>query len=253
MSEPEIAGLVFSCVFGSALLGLFTHGALPADHLSQEAKDVVKLGTGLVATLAALVLSLLISSAKTSFDRMDEEIVENAARVVSLDRMLADYGPETKDVRDRLKQTYAAGVQRLFPDEQSHAGKLDTPAAVMRMEGIRAKLWELTPANDAQRWMRSQAVETASQMAATRWLLLMQKDVAIPVPLLVVLVAWLMLIFATFGLLAPRNSTVIAVLLVCALSATGAILLILEMNSPFAGIMKISSAPMRDALANLGQ
>jgi hypothetical protein len=253
MTEPEIAALVFACVFGSAMLGLFTHGALPAHHLTPEAKDVVKLGTGLIATLAALVLSLLISSAKTSFDRMDEEIVENAARVVSLDRMLADYGPETKEVRDHLKHAYAAWLHQLFPDKEHHAGKVDTPESVVRMEGIRAKLWELTPVNDAQRWLRSQAVDIANQMSATRWLLLMQKDVAIPVPLLVILVCWLTLIFSTFGLLAPRNTTVIVVLLVCALSATGAILLILEMNSPFSGIMKISSAPMRDALADLGK
>ena len=253
MSEPAIAALVFACVFGSALLGLFIRSALPTHHLAQDARDVVKLGTGLIATLAALVLGLLISSAKTSFDRMNDEIVENAARAISLDRMLADYGPETKDVRHHLQRTYAAGVRRLFPDKQDDPGTLDTPEAVLRMEVIRAELWKLTPATDPQRWLQSQAVETASQIAATRWLLLMQKDVAIPVPLLVILVCWLVLIFCTFGVLAPRNGTVIAVLFVCALSTTGAILLILEMNSPFAGIMKLSSAPMRDALTNLGK
>ena len=90
-------------------------------------------------------------------------------------------------------------------------------------------------------------------MSATRWLLLLQKDEGLPMTLLVVLVVWLAIIFATFGLFAPRNATVVAALLVCALSVSGAILLILEMNNPFAGLMKISSAPMRDALANLGQ
>ena len=118
---------------------------------------------------------------------------------------------------------------------------------------MRARLWELSPKNDAQRGLRSEAVEIAGEMSSTRWLLLMQKDDSIPLTLLIVLVSWLAIIFATFGLFAPRNATVLAALLVCALAASGAILLILEMNSPFAGIMKISSAPMRDALANLGR
>ncbi len=253
MSAPGIASIVFACVFGGALLGLFIRRALPDHHLSQDSKDVVKLATGLIATMAALVLSLLISSAKSSLDRMNEELVENAARAISLDRALADYGPETKEIRALLKLTYAAGVARLFPAAASQAGKLDTPEAVVRTESIRTKLWELSPGNDAQRWLQSQALEITSQISSTRWLLLMQRDVSIPTPLLVALVCWLALIFFTFGLLAPRNATVIAALLVCALSTSGAILMILEMNDPFAGLIRVSAAPMLDALADLGQ
>jgi hypothetical protein len=253
MNEVEIASIVFACVFGSALLGLSLHSALPAQHLSQDSKDVIKLGTGLIATMAALVLSLLVSSAQSSFDQMNGELVQNAARTVSLDRTLSDYGPETKEVRELLKHTYAARVEHLFPSETFHRGTLDTPEAVVRSEGITAKLWELSPERDSQRWFRSHALDLASEMSSTRWLLFMQKDEALPMPLLVVLVSWLALIFAAFGLFAPRNTTVIVALLVCSLSTAAAILLILEMNSPFAGLMKLSSAPMRDALANLGR
>ncbi len=253
MSEFQIAALTFACVLGSAMLGLFIRSALPEHHLSTESRDVVKLGTGLIATMAALVLSLLISSAKGSFDKMDDELVQNAARVVSLDRVLADYGPETKAIRDLLKRKYAAGIERLFPSNASRQAKLDTPAAVIGTENLRAEILALSPGNDGQRWLLSQGLDIASEMSSTRWLLLMQKDVSMPVPLLVVLVCWLALIFSTFGLLAPRNGTVIAALVICALSASGAIFLIEEMNSPFAGMMKISSAPMRDALSDLGQ
>jgi hypothetical protein len=253
MSEVEIASIVFACVFGSALLGLFLRDALPADHLSPDSREVVKLGTGLIATLAALVLGLLISSAQTRFNQMDAELVQNAARVVSLDRILADYGPETTPIREHLKRTYAAGVQLLFPSDRPDEGTLDTPEALIRTETIRAKLWKLSPENDAQRWLHAQALELSNEMSSTRWLLLMQRDVSMPTTLLVVLVLWLVLIFSTFGLLAPRNTTVVVALFVCALSTAGAILLILEMNSPFAGLMKLSSAPMRDALADLGR
>lgn len=253
MSEVEIASIVFACVFGSALFGLFLRGALPADHLSPESKDVVKLGTGLIATMAALVLSLLISSAQAKFNQVDAELVQNAARVVSLDRILADYGPETNEIREQMKRTYAARIELLFPGDGSHDGTLDTPEAVIGTESIRARLWKLSPGNDAQHWLQSQALELANDLSSTRWLLLMQRNVSMPMTLLVVLVLWLVLIFSTFGLLAPRNGTVIVALFVCALSTAGAILLILEMNSPFAGLMKLSSAPMRDALADLGR
>lgn len=253
MSPLAIAAIVFACVFGAALLGLLLGHVLPENHLSQESKDVVKLGTALIATMSALVLSLLISSAKSEFDRMDSELLQNAARVISLDRILADYGPETKEVRDLVKRGYSARIALLFPGEKLPAGAEDSAAAVIRTESLRAKLWELAPQSDAQRWLRSQAVEIASEMSSTRWLLLLQRDESIPMTLLVVLLSWLVIIFATFGLFAPRNATVVAALFVCALSASGAILLILEMNTPFTGLMKISSAPMRDALAELGR
>lgn len=253
MSAMEISSIVFACVFGAALLGMFLGRVLPDRHLGQDTKDVVKLATALLATMAALVLSLLISSAKSSYDTVDGELVQNAARAISLDRTLADYGPETREARDLLKRSYAAGIELLFPGDDVQAGKVDTPEAVVRTESIRAKLWELSPENDAQRGLRSEAVEIAGEMSSTRWLLLMQQDDSIPMTLLVVLVFWLTIIFGTFGLFAPRNEMVAAALFVCALSVSGAILLILEMSSPFAGWMKISSAPMRDALANLGR
>jgi hypothetical protein len=184
---------------------------------------------------------------------MDAELVENAARAVSLDRDLADYGPETKEIRDLLKRTYAAKIELLFPGDESRPAKLDTPEAVVRTESLRARLWELSPRNDAQRGLQSEAIQIAGEMSATRWLLLLQKDEALPTTLLIVLVAWLAIIFTTFAMFAPRNATAVASLFVCALAVSGAILLIEEMNSPFTGLMKVSSAPMRDALSALGQ
>lgn len=253
MSPLEIGLIVFACVLGAAMLGLFIGSVLPEHHLSQDTKDVVKLGTALIATMAALVLSLLISSAKSSFDLMGSELVQNAARAISLDRALADYGPETREIRDLLKRAYAARIELMFSRDESRRAKLNTPEQVVAMEGLLGKLWALSPQNDAQRGFRSQALEIAGEMSTTRWLLVLQKDEPIPMALVVVLVFWLAIIFATFGLFAPRNATVVAALFVCALSVAGAILLILEMNSPFTGSMQLSGAPMRDALARMGQ
>jgi hypothetical protein len=253
VSPLGIAVIVFACVFGAAMLGLFIGGVLPEHHLSQDSKDVVKLGTALIATIAALVLSLLISSAKSSFDRFNDELVQTAAKAVLLDRVLADYGPETREIRDLMKRSYTTAVELIFSDDRSQQAKLSTPEAVSRMEAIQVKLRGLSPQNDAQRGLQSRALDIAGEMSSTRWLLLVQKEESIPTPLLVVLVVWLAIIFAAFGLFAPRNATVIAALFLCALSASGAVLLILEMNSPLTGLMRISSAPMRDALAHLGQ
>jgi hypothetical protein len=253
MNELEIAALVFACVFGGAMLGLFLGNALPEHHLSQESKDVVKLGTALIATMAALVLGLLISSAKNSFDREDGELVQNAARAISLDRALADYGPETREIRDLIKRSYTTVVEVISSGDRSQQAKMTTPGAGAPMETVQAKLRGLSPQNDAQRGLQSRALEIAGELSSTRWLLLVQREESIPTPLLVVLVVWLAIIFAAFGLFAPRNATVIAALFLCALSASGAILLILEMNGPFTGLMKVSSAPMRDALAHIGQ
>jgi len=253
MTPLAVSGIVFVCVFGGAILGLSIATALPEHHLSQDTRDVVKLATALIATMAALVLSLLISSAKGSFDTMEAELVQNAARTIQLDRALADYGPETRDLRDLLKRSYAARIERLFPNETSPAGKPDSPQAVAQTESLQARLWDLSPQTEAQRGLRAQAVEIASEMSATRWLLRVQRDRPIPMALLTVLVFWLAIIFATFGLFAPRNATVVTALLVCALSVSGAIFLILEMNDPFSGLIKVSDAPMRDALSALGQ
>ena len=184
---------------------------------------------------------------------MNDEIVQNAAKAVLLDRVLADYGPETRALRDSMKRSYATTIELLSSGDKSQQAKLDTPEAVARMENFQAKLRELSPRNDAQRGLQSRALEIAGKMSSTRWLLLMQQRESIPMPLLVVLVVWLAIIFAAFGLFAPRNATVIAALFLCALSASGAVLLILEMNSPLTGLMKISSAPLREAFSHLGQ
>ncbi len=253
MNPMEIALIVFACVFGGAMLGFLIGNALPDHHLSQDSKEVVKLGTALLATMSALVLGLLTSSAKTAFDKMDGELVENAARVISLDRALADYGPETREIRDLLKRSYAAQIELLFPSDESRAGKEDTPEAVVQAESILTKLWQLSPKSDAQREIRSHAVEITGEILSTRWLILLQNDESIPMVLLVVLTSWLSIIFTTFGLLAPRNATVVASLFVCAVSVSAAVLLIMEMSTPFVGVMKVSSAPLRDALANLGR
>ena len=253
MGSSELALVAFACVFGGALLGLYLRAVLPEHHLSDESLDIVRLATGLVATMAALVLGLLISSSMGSFDRINNELVENAARVVSLDRLLAEYGPQTRELREQIKRNYSTKVELLTSGDATQVAKLQTPESIGAMESIQAKLWRLAPRDDEQRGLRSQALQISSELGSARALMLLQMDGSIPMRLLAVLVLWLVIIFIAFGLCAPRNYTTIGALLVCSLCASGAIFLILELDRPLDGFIKIPPAPLQAALAQLGK
>ena len=250
MSPMAIGWIVFALVFGSALLAMFVHSALPEHHLTADSKDVVKLGIALIATMSALVLGLLIASAKTAFDTRSNQLVQVSADIIQLDRALARYGPETKEARSLLERSVAATLERFWPAEGARPIAVDPKASPV--EGLYDKIEELSPQSEAQRALRSQAETMALDMGRTRLLLFEHLGSSIPVPFLVVLVFWLCIIFASFGLFAPRNATVIAVLCVCALSVSGAIFLILELDRSFEGLLKVSGAPLRAALAQLG-
>jgi len=251
MSAITIGSTVFACVFGGALLGVFLRAVLPDHHLSSESRDVVRLGTGLLATMAALVLSLLIASAKGSYDTKNNELTQLAANVVLLDRVLAHYGPEAKDPRDLLRRSVARAVEQMWPKDGAQPAELN-PAAT-GAEDLYEKIQALSSRNEAQGALRAEALRIAVDLRRTRSLLFAQSGSSIPLPFLAILVFWVAVIFISFGLFAPRNTTVVATLFVCALSVSGAIFLILELDRPFQGFMQLSSAPLRTALASLGQ
>jgi hypothetical protein len=247
-----VSWIVFACVFGGALLGMFLRERLPEHHLDADSKDVVKLGMALVATMSALLLSLLIASAKGSYDAQSREVMQMAAGIVELDRVLSLYGPESKAARDALRQTVLS-VDRNWSGNETRTEKLDSATTRASGTDFFLQIQKLVPRNDTQRSLQAQAVQLALELARTRALLLEQTGSSIPVPFLVVLVFWLTVIFASFGLFAPHNATVVATLFVCALSVSGAIFLILELDTPFAGMLRISDLPIRNALTLLAQ
>src|SRR5438034_2667463 len=244
---------VFACVFGGALLGMFFRSVLPEHHLTQDSKDVVKLGMGLIGTMAALVLGLLIASAKSAFDTQNNEFKQAAANIVLLDRTLAHYGPETKQTRDLIRRTVAFRLAATWPEDDSTPSRLDTPETTPTVETIETGIRELSPKTDGQRWLQSRALQFTGDLQQTRWLLFGGVADSMPMPFLVVLVFWITVIFASFGLFAPPNGTVVSVLLVCALSIAASIVLVVQLGRPFEGMLKISSAPFRYTLSHLGQ
>ena len=253
MNSLTIAAISAGCIFGGVLLGIMLHGVLPGHHLSNDSKDTVKLGAGMIATLSALVLGLLVSSAKSTFDTVGSEITQGAAKIILLDRVLASYGPATKDAREQLRRNVVDGIAAFWPEEKTAVSGMTTFERTKGMELVQAQLRELKPVDEAQRQLLAQAQQICGELLQFRWLLIEQMQNALPLPFLVMLVFWLTMLHLSFGLFAPRNATVIIVLLVCALSVSGAVFLILEMNHPLSGFIKVSSAPLLKALEHLGQ
>jgi hypothetical protein len=222
-----VIGLISAgCIFGGAFLGMWLHKVLPERHLDDASKDTVKLGAGLLATLAALVLGLLVSSAKASFDAMNTGIAQAGAKVLLIDHMLADYGPETKDVREQLRHIVASSIDRIWPEEKGRAGGLRAMESLDDAGKLfRNKLRELTPTNDFQKSRLAQAVQLSDDVLQTRLLVMEGEQTNLPATFIVVLVFWLTGLFISFGLFAPSNGVVMTVLLICALSVSSAIFL----------------------------
>jgi hypothetical protein len=249
-----ISGIVFACIFGGTLLGMILRAILPDKHLSAESKDLVKLGMGLIGTMTALVLGLLVASAKSSFDAQRNGLAQMSGNLVFLDRSLAHYGSETKDVREMIRAGAADMLQKTWPAESPDSGQKGVKEGTEgKYEAVYDKIQELVPKTDAQRTFQAQAMKTATDITQSRWLLFAQRSSSIPTPFLVIMVAWLALLFASFSLFAPPNPTVLVTLLICALAVSSALFLILELDRPLDGMIQISSAPLRNALTQLGR
>lgn len=250
--HPTVIGMiVLGCTFGGVLLGMRLRTALPDQHLSGDTRDTIKLGIGLVATVTALVLGLLTASAKSTFDALDATVKHSAAGLLSLDRTLARYGPETADIRSRLKQLVAQRVDDIWQRGKSGKPGFDPALTAREIEHLSAAIHHLTPKTDEQRVLKVRAVTAAESLLDTRWIVVAGLTAPVPLAFLAVLVVWLTITFTTFGMLAPRSGTMLLVLFVCALSVSCAIFLVLEMGSPFDGLITVSPGPMDYALSHM--
>ena len=227
------------------MAGMSLRSRLPEPHRSAETRDVVKLGMGLVATMSALLLGLLISSAKSSYDTQKTELTQVTSRLVFLDHVLEHYGPETKEIRVLVRGAAFHMIHQLWP------GAPMAPA--VDPGSIFDRIQSLSPQDEAHRILQNHALTLAIELGQTRGLMIEQRGSSVSTALLGVVVFWLAIIFASFGMFAPANATVRAALLVCALSVSCAIFLILEMDRPFEGLLQIPNAQMRETFSHLGQ
>jgi len=249
-----VALIALVSIFGGAVLGFLLQAWVPKAHLQADSKDSMKLGAGLIATMAALVLGLLVSSAKSAFDTVNAGIVQGSAKLILMDRALAHYGPETQPIRDILKSSTESLMVQLWP----HEGKRSPDAAgtltyAQNIEKLSEMVRFLAPQTESQRQLQIQALQISNDMQLMRWALIEQEQSTLPTPLLIVLLFWLAMLNLIYGLFAPRNHTVLILLFICALSVSGAIFLIFEMDRPLEGLIKVSSGPIRNAMLHLGQ
>jgi hypothetical protein len=246
--EPYVGGTVLVLVFLSALLGRLIRRKLPKSHLDAQTEAVVKLSMGVVGTLTALVLGLLVATANSSFTASSQEVTSIAANVIQLDHLLRQYGPEADGARDLLRRYTAKKLQDLFPESSATQPTLDNPETVILFEELQSRLSTLEPYSADHRWLQSEAQRLTTAIVGSRWLLVERDVSGIPIPLLMLVVFWLCVLFMSFGLFAPPNTTVTVALFLCALAVAGAVQMTLDLSRPFVGTVRLSGQPMRYAL-----
>lgn len=243
-----IGVIIVTILFGSAVMAMIAARFLPEHHLSQETKSMVSISVAIVGTMSALVISLLISTANSSFLAKSQEVTTISADTISLDRLLRRYGPQAQDIRALLKQYTVAELRDFFPEKPSQTANLEDSASIAMLETLQNKVLALTPANGRQTWLQAQALALTGTMMLARWQLGQEDLSKSPLTLLVLVMFWFVVIFASFGLFAPRNATVIAAIFLSSLSIGGAIRMTTELQRPFNGLVRISSAQLTQAL-----
>jgi hypothetical protein len=251
MSAPLVGAAVLGCLLAAIWFGMRMGRLLPEHHLGAETRDTVKLATGLVATMAALLLGLLVSSAKQSHDTRRNQVIQMAAKIAFLDRVLTVYGPEAAEARTKFRVAIEEAVQRIWHADVQTLQR-ETPE-VPTAEAAFAALESLSPHEEAQRTLKARATELSMEMGELRAVLVAQSVRSISIPMLIVMVCWLAVIFMSFSLLAPPNATARISLFVAALSVSGAVFLILELDEPFGGSIRLSSQPIMNALSQIGK
>jgi hypothetical protein len=246
MGSLAVSFVVFVLVFAGAPAGMALRRALPEEHFGTDAKDTVRLAIGLIVTMTGLVLGMLVSSAKTYYDGQKNVVAQLATEVVILDGLLTVYGPEAKQTRIEARRFVEDAIDRIWPRGKSGEFQLKP-----KNNGgdIYAELEQLVPKDDTHAALKTEIMSLTMDLKKTYWLMFLESEqTSMSLPLLVVVVLWLVTIFISFGAFAPSNSTVMMTLVICAISVSAAIFIIMEMYSPFSGILKISPVAVRDAL-----
>ena len=244
----ELVGII---TLGLLILAIVAGMQVSEDRLSVGTKETVKLAASLVATLAALVLGLLVSSAKTSYDTVRNEVIQMSANAIFLDRILGGFGPESAGARARLRETIEENIDRLWPRDAKKSSVLTPPSEAGN--AVYMAIQDLVPKDDAQRSLKNEATSLVADLGKLRTLLVAQSAPSISKLMLAILISWLFIIFFSFSMLAPTHASAITALVISALSVCAAIALILELDRPFGGLIGLSSEPMRKTLTQIGR
>lgn len=249
MSHTLIGLLSFLAIFGGALIGLLARRRLPGHHLTAETQTAITVSVAVLGTLSALVLGLMITAANSSFSSRSEEVRELSLQLIRMDRNLKRYGPEAGEARAALRIWATAKLQQLFPDATKP--QVSSDDAIVLLENVQDAVLDLTPTNEKQKYLRTLCATLSSTMIQARWALEQRTGHSIPVPFLILLIFWLAIVFTSFGLFAPSNSTAIVALFLCSLAVSGGIFLIEELDQPLSGFIQIPSESMHKALLEI--
>jgi len=254
MLTPLITSFIaLACILAGAFLGGVVRLVAPGHYLDSETKDVVKLTVGLIATLTALVVGLLIATAKSSYDTKDSQIKQLTANIIELDNVLATYGPDAMTARTLLRRAVPPIASQIWIENRSTQASTTAFKVLPEGQAVARAIFQLSAQNEAQRSLRDLAVKLTADISQTRLLLFTTIGNAIPTPFLIILISWIAILFVSFGLLTRPNPVAVISIVICAISASTAIYLILELGTPFSGFMSIPSEPLRNALVPLAQ
>lgn len=248
-----VSSIVFACSIAAIVVGLFLQTRIPAHHLDEDSRYTVNTVLVILGMLTAVVLGLLVASARQSLESKVDQLRHMAAKTVQLDRALAGYGAETREVRGLLRTLVEARIREIWQGRSASEQELQSKLGQGRgTEVMQHQLLSLSPKGDAQSWFRSTALQITNDIAETRWLAFLNTNASIPLPFVVVMTFWLIAIFGCLSVFAPRNSNVIVTLGICALSVASAVFLIIEMDRPFGGFIRVPAALGQSALDQLG-
>jgi hypothetical protein len=244
---PYVGLIVLAVVFASAVIGSLIRQKLPESHFTDDTKNVITLAMGVVGTLTALVLGLLIATASGTYNTRSQGVTTLAAKVIQLDRLLRLFGPDADDERELLRNYMSMQLKDLFPEGRAKP-HLDNAKTNVLFEELEDRLSAIVGNSPHQKWVLAQAKAQATAVADLRWLLIEQDIIGIPVPVLIVVVFWLCLLFMSFGLFSPRNATVTVALFLCVIAVAVAVQTILDLSRPFEGVIRVSDKPLKHAL-----
>jgi hypothetical protein len=253
MNSTLIGLATLACISAGYALGLYLKWRLPEHHVSGDSRDTVKQIIGVIGTVTGMCLGLLVASAKNSYDGKIDSLNRIAADIIILDRALVNYGAEASGLRAMLRSATESKLRVLWHEGGLKAEAAGAAVATDAIESFQGTLLGLRPATETQRAIHARATAIGYELAAIRWLVHVRSGSSIPLVFLAVLVFWQTAMFAGLGLIASRNATNGAAIVVGAISLSAAIFLILELDTPYEGVIRISEAPLRLVLEQLGK
>jgi hypothetical protein len=250
LNPITISLIALACIFGAAMLGVTISGYLPEQYFDQRTRDIIKAARDVIVGVAALTLGLLIATAKTSFDDRAHEFKLEASKSVMIDRILYQFGPETRHARQLVRAMLVNGTERI-EQAMRHGIEQEKTMREKITDDLHFEILSLKPKNDIQTELRAEAISLSKEVMQSRWMVHQSLSTTIQLPLLFILVFWLSCIFLYLGLGATASPGIVITLLLAALSMSGAIYLTLAFDRPHQGLVQVSAEPLKLALEQL--